>query len=359
MKREEIVLLWLDYNSISFSKFEKILSKFDQFDDIFNEKLVKNALFDDKTNELLTKLRNANLDEFAQNTISQMEKYGVHAITFLSKGYPQKLAEIDDPPLVLYVKGNEELLTKKSISIVGTRKPTTYGKIVCEKFSKELSEAGLVTVSGLAYGIDTIVAEKTLETGGKTIAVLAGGLDSIYPSQNTGLASKIVEKGGLLVTEYHIGIKPANYHFVNRNRIVSALGLGLVIVEAGKHSGTMTTANFALEQSRELFVVPGNINSLQSEGTNSLIDQMPDIFTISTNRILFKLGIKKQTEPKSAMQVDLIENSILDLLKVQEMSFDAICDELKISASALSATLIKLEMFGLVKKGEGNIYYKV
>ena len=359
MKREEIVLIWFDYNSVSFSKVEKILKQFDNFDDIFNQNKVKNAFFDAKVEEIILKLQKEDIDLFAEKIEKEMQKYDISAITILSKDYPEKLKEISDPPLVLYVKGNISLLNEKSISIVGTRKPTTYGKIVCENFSKELSKAGLVTVSGLAYGIDTIVAEKTLEVNGKTIAVLAGGLDSIYPSQNTSLANKIINNNGLLVSEYHIGIKPLNYHFVSRNRIISALGLGLVIVEAGKHSGTMTTANFALEQSRELFVVPGNINSTQSEGTNSLIDQMPDTFTISPNRILFKLGIKKQAEPKSTVQVGLTENSILELLSVQEKSFDALCDELKISASTLSSTLIKLEMFGLVKRGEGNIYYKI
>ena len=164
---------------------------------------------------------------------------------------------------------------------------------MCEKFTKELSNAGLVTVSGLAYGIDTIVAETTLEAGGKTIAVLGGGLDSIYPASNTNLAKRVAGQG-LLVSEYRIGVKPQTYSFVNRNRIVSALGLGTLIIEAGKKSGTMTTAKFAIEQSRELFVVPGNIYSKLSEGTNNLINEMPDTFTISPDRILYRLGIEKK-----------------------------------------------------------------
>lgn len=359
MNIEEIVLIWLDYQKVGFSKLEKILSKFDVFNDIFDKNKLKNAFFNTEIETLLLKLQQTDLSEFEKIITAEMEKYDIFPVTFFSKDYPEKLKVISDPPLVLYTRGDVSLLNKKSISMVGTRKPTTYGRIVCEKFAKELSGAGLVTISGLAYGIDTIVAEKTLEAGGKTIAVLAGGLNSIYPSQNKALADKIVSSGGLLVTEYHVGISPQNYFFVSRNRIVSALGLGVVIVEAGKHSGTMTTANFALEQSRELFVIPGNINSLQSEGTNALIDQMPDVFTISPNRILFKLGIKKPTEEKSAMQVDLVENKILDLLALGEKSFDAISDELKISASELSSKLIKMEMFGLVKKGDSNTYYKV
>lgn len=359
MNREEIVLIWFDYHNIGFIKFENIMSKFNEFDDIFNINLVKNALFDKTIESALIELQKTNLKEFELNVLEEMRKYDVIPVTFFSEAYPEKLKSIAEPPLVLYARGNISLLNEKSISIVGTRKPTTYGRIVCEKFTRELSEAGLITVSGLAYGIDTLVAEKTLEFGGKTIAVLAGGLNSIYPAQNYSLASKIIEKGGLLISEYRIGLKPINYQFVSRNRIVSALGLGVLIVEAGKHSGTMTTANFALEQGRELFVVPGNINSPQSEGTNSLIDQMPDVFTISANRILFKFGIKKQAEAKSSKQIDLLETKIIDLLSNEPKSFDTICDTLNVSASELSTKLIKMEMFGLIKKGEGNTYYKI
>jgi len=251
------------------------------------------------------------------------------------------------------------LLNKKSISIVGTRKPSDYGKIVCEKFTKELSGAGLVTVSGLAYGTDTIVAETTIKNGGKTIAVLAGGLDSIYPAQNKSL-SKRIEENGLLVSEYRIGIRPQNYSFVNRNRIVSALGLGTLIVEAGKISGTITTARFAIEQGRELFVVPGNIYSLQSEGTNNLINEIPDTFTISPERILFKLKIKKKdtSNQTQSVQVDLNESKVLSLLSEKELSFDELCEKSQIKPSVLSALLIKMEMLDLVKKGDSNTYFK-
>lgn len=357
---EELALLWFDYNDIKFSKVEKILDKFDKIDDVFDKNLVKNAIFkDNELKEVKQKLLDLDKDEFANKIYEEFYKYNISAVTFASKGYPEKLKNIDDSPLVLYVKGDKSLLCKKSISIVGTRKPTTYGRIVCEKFTKELSNAGLVTVSGLAYGIDTCVANSTLDAQGKTIAVLAGGLDSIYPPSNTALANSIVEKGGLLVSEYRLGIKPLQYHFIERNRIVSALGLGTLIIEAGKTSGTMATARHALEQGRELFVVPGNINSIQSEGTNNLIDEMPDTFTICPERILYRLKIKKKKEETAPVQVDLIENQILTLLSEGELSFDELSDKSKIKPAELSAKLIKMEMFGLVKKGNGNTYYKM
>ena len=156
-----------------------------------------------------------------------------------------------------------------------------------------------------------------------------------------------------------MGVSSLAYMFLNRNRIVSALGLGTLIVEAGISSGTMTTARHAIEQGRELFVIPGNINSNQSAGTNSLIDEMPDTFTISPERILYKLKIKKNSVPKSEKQIDLSESDILNALFDSEKTFDELCEITKLTASALSSKLIKMEMFGLIKKGESNTYYKV
>ena len=357
--RDELALIWFDYNDLTFLKVEKILREFNHIGDIFDKNLIKNANFAKiGLEEVKAKLLDVEEKLFEEEIENEFYKHNISAVTFASKDYPEKLKTIDSPPLVLYVRGDTKLLGKKSIAIVGTRKPTTYGRIVCEKFTRELSSAGLVTVSGLAYGIDTVVAETTLEAGGKTIAVLAGGLDSIYPSQNKAL-SKRVEGNGLLVSEQRIGVKPANYMFVNRNRIVSALSLGTLIVEAGKNSGTMTTARHAIEQSRELFVVPGNIYSFQSEGTNNLIDEMPETFTISPERILFKLKIKKRKIEESAVQVDLVQNKILSELEKEELTFDELSDRTGIKPAELSSELIKMEMFGLVRKGSSNTYFKM
>lgn len=359
MNLEELALIWFDYNGYSFSKTEKILTKFNKIDDIFNKNCVKNAVFEESALNLIKdKLLKVDIKSFEKEIIDEFYKYNISAVTYLSKNYPEKLKVIDNPPLVLYVRGEVELLNKKSISIVGTRTPSDYGKMVCEKFTKELSQAGLVTVSGLAYGIDTIVAETTLNVGGKTIAVLAGGLDSIYPSHNVNLAKR-VEENGLIVSEYRIGVKPMAYSFINRNRIVSALGLGTLIIEAGKQSGTMATARFAIDQSRELFVVPGNIYSSKSEGTNNLIDEIPDTFTISPDRILKRLKIAKKEYIEKPLQVDLLDNRILELLSDDGKTFDEIADILNISSSELSSKLIEMEMFGFIKKGASNIYYKL
>lgn len=357
---EELALIWFDYNGLKINKVEKILEKFDTPDAIFDAKLVKNAFFEiPELNEIKEELLKINKDEFADKVADELYKYNITPITYVSKEYPEKLKNISDPPLVIYVRGDVSIMNKKAVAIVGTRKPTTYGRIVTERFAGELAEAGLVTVSGLAYGIDTIVATASLDVNGKTIAVLAGGLDSIYPSQNKGLADKIVEKGGLLVTEYRPFTSPTQYAFIDRNRIISGLSLGTLIIEAGRTSGTMSTARHALEQGRELFVVPGNINSLQSEGTNNLIDEMPDVFTISPERILYRFAVKKKQKSGSAVQVDLSETEILNALALEELTFDELSEKVKMRPAELSAKLIKLEMFGLVAKGAGNMYYKV
>ncbi len=359
LTRDELALVWFDYNDFSFAKVETILTKFSQISDIFDKNLIKNAVFEnDSDGSFKQKLLEIDEEKFADKIYDEFYKYNISAVTYISKNYPEKLKTIDSPPLVLYAKGDVDLLNKKSISIVGTRKPTDYGKIVCEKFTKELSAAGLVTVSGLAYGIDTIVAESSLAAGGKTIAVLAGGLDSIYPSQNKSLSERI-SNNGLLVSEQRIGVRPANYTFVNRNRIVAGLGLGTLIIEAGKKSGTMITAKYAIEQSRELFVVPGNIYSVQSEGTNNLIDEIPDAFTISPNRILQRLKIKKKQTAVETVQVDMVEGKILQALASGGLSFDDLADQTGMKPAELSSNLIKMEMFGLVKKGDSNTYYKM
>ena len=359
MNREELALVWFDYNDVSFLKTEKILKNFDKIDSIFDKNIVKNAIFDKDDIEIKEKLLNLNIEDFEKIVENDLLKYGLEAITFVSKNYPEKLKVIESPPLVLYAKGDVSLLGKKSIAMVGTRKPSDYGKIVCEKFTKELSSAGLVTVSGLAYGIDTIVAETTLACGGKTIAVMGGGLDSIYPSQNKSLSERVADSG-LLVSEYRVGIKPQTYHFVNRNRIVTALALGTVIVEAGKNSGTMSTAKFTIDQSRELFVVPGNIYSPQSEGTNNLIDEIPDTFTISTDRILSRLKIeKKEKIAKVNPQIDLTESLILEAIEPNGSSFDDIAEKTGIDSAELSSKLVMMEMFGQVKKGVSNTYLKM
>lgn len=193
----------------------------------------------------------------------------IEKISINSKEYPSKLKNIYDPPQKLYVLGNRELLYQKIIAIVGMRKATQYGKKVAYTISKGLSQSGIVIISGLAIGIDTYAHIGAIQ--GKTIAVLGSGINNIYPKENIELARKIIKNGGCIISEYEIREKPEKLHFPQRNRIISALSDGVTIIEAGKKSGALITAEFALEQGKDVFAIPGDINKKESEGCNELI----------------------------------------------------------------------------------------
>ena len=201
----------------------------------------------------------------------------IEEISINNNEYPQILRNIYDPPLKLYVLGNKKILNQKGIAIVGSRDATKYGKKVAFKFAKELSEQGINIISGLAIGIDSyahfgnLQAHGTNQTVGKTIAVLGSGIDNIYPKENIEIARKIIYTGGCIISEYPCGTKPDKLHFPQRNRIISGLSNGVLVVEASKKSGALITADFALEQGKEVFAVPGEITNENSQGTNELI----------------------------------------------------------------------------------------
>lgn len=187
--------------------------------------------------------------------------------------YPQKLKEIYDPPTMIYVLGNDEILNEKAIAIVGARKATTYGKNIALEIAKELSQKRINIISGLAIGIDTFahIGSIRAQSLGKTIAVLGSGIDKIYPKENIELARKIIKSGGCIISEYPVGTEPEKKNFPQRNRIISGLSNGILVVEAGKKSGALITAEFGLEQGKEIFAIPGDITKKQSEGCNLLI----------------------------------------------------------------------------------------
>ena len=191
-------------------------------------------------------------------------------MTFEDAAYPPLLREIYDPPLVLYVSGRPETLAGPAVAIVGARRPTPYGRAVARRLAGDLASRGLVVVSGLARGIDTCAHSGAVEAGGRTVAVLGSGLDEIYPPENRDLAAKVGETGAV-VTELPLGAPPLGFHFPLRNRIISGLATGLVVVEAARQSGSLITARLALEENREVMAVPGNVTSGLSEGTNGLI----------------------------------------------------------------------------------------
>ena len=214
---------------------------------------------------------------------------GIRPIHLRSEEYPDQLAESDDAPAVIYVCGDLVTNDSNSVAVVGTRNATPYGIDMASLLSGELARMGVTIVSGLAIGIDTAAHRAALNAGGRTVAVLAGGLDSIYPQQNRGLARQVVESG-CLISEYQLGTRSKRDHFPRRNRIISGLSRGVVVVEAAKKSGATWTVKWALEQNREVFAVPGNATSPQSEGTNWLIQQGAKLTTCADD-VLQELSV--------------------------------------------------------------------
>lgn len=356
MSDKELLLLYLDDKGVSYKAMRLVYDNFERLgDSVFLDNEFKNQITE--KNYLL--IKSAILKKSYLKSDENIKKYGIKAVFYKNDDYPKKLLNIDNPPLILYYKGDKNLFNKKAIAIVGTRKPTVYGKEVTSHFSSHLSKAGLVTVSGLAYGLDKEVAESTLKVNGKTIAVLGGGLDKIYPEDNTFLADKILENGGLLVSLYPPLKRPTKYSFIERNRIISGLSLGTIIVEAGESSGTLNTANHTIEQGRELFVVPANIFSSASKGSNKLIEELPETFTISPEKVLKVLKIDtiiNNNDKQKSQQLSDEMKVIINLLYEGEKDFDTLLSKTKMNSKTLISLLTIMEINGLIKKLAGNFY---
>lgn len=220
--------------------------------------------------EIIEATYRKNLDQY----VDYMKKYHIGMITVYDHDYPEKLKHIYDAPVILYYKGNKDLLKEdNAIGMIGSRECSEYGKEVSLRFSYELAKRGTCIVSGMAKGIDSYSHKGCIKGGGKTIAVLGNGVDQIYPKENTALYNEIIQTGGLILSEYVIGTKPSRLNFPARNRIISGLSNSIIVIEAKEKSGTLNTVDFALDQGKDVFVVPGNITSQNSIGTNELIKQ--------------------------------------------------------------------------------------
>lgn len=255
-----------------------LLNKFETAKRIYNateKEILKVDGMSDKIVQNMQKAKDAKLLEKYEKYIL---KNDIKIINISDDNYPAKLKNIYAPPIIIFAKGDISLLNSKSIAIVGSREPSKYGIYVAEKFSKELSKEGITIVSGLARGIDTFAHVGALSSFGKTIAVLGSGIDVVYPKENAKYYREISEKG-LIISEYIVGTAPESKNFPQRNRIISGLSDGVLVVEARKNSGTMITTDFALEQGKELYVIPGNITSNLSAGTNNLIKEGAKLVT--------------------------------------------------------------------------------
>ena len=275
---------WIWYSrieNVSCVKKEKLLKKYKDIEKIFNldeTKLLEEVFLNIREiSNIINQKYRTNLEKYKEYLI----KNEIKMITIYDEEYPAKLKLIYDKPITLFAKGNINLLKNKSIAIVGARNCSEYGKNVSRKFAYELSKHNICIISGLAKGIDQYAHIGTLEAKGNTVAVVGNGLDTIYPLENTKLYEQIVDENSLIITEYIIGTKPNKMNFPARNRIISALSDGIVVIEAGKRSGSLITVDFGLEHGKEIFAVPGNIDNYNSIGTNELIKQGANLVTES------------------------------------------------------------------------------
>ncbi|HYH75754.1 MAG TPA: DNA-processing protein DprA [Candidatus Saccharimonadales bacterium] len=279
----------------------------------------------------------------------------VNTLTLDSPLFPNVLRTIATPPNILYIAGSslEELLQQPCLTVVGSRKVTAYGETVTKQLVGALARAGVVIVSGLAYGIDSIAHRAALDAGGRTIAVLPSGLDSIYPAAHRGLAAKIMQQGGALVSEYPAGTIPYKMNFIARNRITAALGQATLITEAAAKSGTLHTARFALEQGKDVLAVPGNITSPTAVGTNNLIKTGAATVT-SAEDIFHVLGIQPQKTNKSLPTGDTPEQeTIIQLLATGETDGAVLLAHSQLDIRLFDQSLTMLEITGKVR-GLGN-----
>ncbi len=299
-------------------------------------------------------------EKFLQE-IDALKSVGANFVTIFDENYPQQLKNIFLPPLILYYYGELHKQDKNSIAIVGTRKPTNYGKKIAEKLSAELTERGLTIVSGMARGIDSIAHSACLKKGGRTIAVIGSGLDVIYPPENKDLFHEIIANGAV-VTEYFLGTKPDAQNFPRRNRIISGLTLGTIIVETAINGGAMHTAAYALDQGREIFAVPGNITSYHSEGCNELIKRGEAKLIQSVEDVLNELPLslkeKEEARTKQTVQLNIFEEKIYNVLGEETLHIDKISELTGLSISDCLVHLLSLEFKGIVKQYPGKMFGK-
>lgn len=288
-----------------------------------------------------------------QQELERLERSRISAITWNDKVYPPLLREIDYAPPVLYVRGTLTEADQFALAVVGTRNLSTYGQQVTERIVTELAKGQVTVVSGLAHGIDTVAHKAALDAGGRTLAVMASGLDIIYPAENLGLARRIVESGqGALLSEFPLGVKPEAGNFPARNRIISGLSLGVLVVEAPEKSGALITARRALEQGRDVFAVPGSILSSRSAGVNKLIQDgarpVMDVKDILDALNLFM--IPQQVEMQAILPDNAEERMLLALLSHDPRHIDELIRESGLPTMTVTATLTIMELKGMIRQ---------
>lgn len=296
--------------------------------------------------------------------LEELKRKNIMVLQLRQRSYPKFLQEISDPPICLYIKGdldNFDFSKDLCFAIVGTRTPTPYGQQIARKFAEELTQAGFVIVSGMAMGIDTVAHKACLKAGGRTIAILGCGVDIIYPAINRNLYNEIIEKGGFVLSEFPPGQMVEKGLFVARNRLISGLSMGVLVVEGAKDSGALITAKYAAEQGKEVFAPPGPITSAMSAAPNILLKQGAKLAT-SVDDILeeFNLRVAPKKKREIEKELDSKEKIIFEILRSEPKLSDEIVNQAKLSIDKVLNILSMLEIKGVIEKNsEGKYQTKI
>jgi DNA processing protein len=312
----------------------------------------------------------------ADQQIECMAETGANFLTYADTAYPERLREIFDPPVLMWIRGNAELLTQPSIAVVGTRHPTPYGTGMAEMLSRDLASRGLIILSGMARGVDTAAHKGAIAAKRPTIAIWGTGVDVVYPKENKSLAEQIVAGGGAIISEYPLGTFPAPQNFPKRNRILSGMSIGVLVIEAAEYSGTRVTARCAIEQNREVFAVPGNVTTKNAWGPNTLIKQgakltatWEDVWEELPTPVRLQLAAENGSESNSGSTASLFhedplppaESRLMSVLRHDEaLQLDEIMEKLEseLSSSEIFTALFELELAGRIRQLPGKNYVK-
>ena len=343
--------------------YRNLIKKFHSPDQVFKAPLKDLETFGGIRRKVAEKIKNFRKNAEVEHELDLIEQHRVTLVTFVEDNYPAHLLHIYDPPPFLYVKGELRQEDSLSVAVVGSRFASHYGKSSAESISRDLAQEGLTVVSGMARGIDTSAHRGALAAGGRTLAVLGCGIAINYPMENKQLKEAIADQGAVL-SEFPMSASPASSHFPMRNRIISGLSLGVVVVEASHRSGSLITARLALEQGRDVFAVPGSIDSLRSRGTHKLIKDGAKLVEDARD-IITELLPQMKTRPRSAASSRKKETllneearCILDALGQNQLQIDRIITETGLQSNRIAAILLDLELQGIVRQLPGKVFAK-
>ena len=371
---EDNYIMWLSrIGGLSTKKKWDILEHFKTAKDFFYADVSEIRLFCNKHKININSILDIKSDGIIEQYINELYRYNIKFISQNNSNYPQLLKNIDNAPLGFYMIGNMPDDKENKVAVIGARKCTQYGAMNAYKFSKELGENKVVVVSGMAMGIDSMAHKGALDGGGKTIAVVGCGLDLVYPASNIGLREDIINNG-CVISEYPVNTPPYASNFPARNRIISGLSDAVLVIESAKRSGTLITVGQALEQGRDIFAIPGNINSVMSEGTNNLIKECAFPAT-NVDDILSNLGIiyrydfnnniedenlekNNENTEKSENILAPDEKIVYACIKESPITIDEIILNAKIDIKTAQYVLTMLELKGLIQKLAGQRYIK-